>query len=171
MVFRWKQVTAPAAAGIIAPMLRLDHIVLPIWEVEKSIAFYRDVLGLKLVEAHEGDDWGGHAWLMLVFALSDKREIVLVALKGAKRPAADKLPKDVRHIAFAETGSLDSWRAKLKAAKAAFWEETHGDQQSLYFEDPNGIVLEITSPPTAPELLHNEAAVIRALKWLRTAKA
>ena len=28
-------------------MLRLDHIVLPIWDVEKSIAFYRDLLGLK----------------------------------------------------------------------------------------------------------------------------
>lgn len=149
-------------------MLRLDHIVAPIWEVEESIAFYRDLLGLKLVATHEGDDWGGYPWLMLIFALSDKREIVLVHFASAKRPPRDKLPKDARHIAMAETGSLDPWRKKLREAKVEFWEEDHGEgQQSLYFEDPNGIVLEITSPPTAPELVQNEAAVIRALKWLK----
>lgn len=148
-------------------MLRLDHLVFPIWDVEGSVAFYRDFLGLKLVDAYDGGDWGGHAWLMLIFALSDKREIVLVALKGAKRPPADKLPKDVRHIAMAETGSLDRWREKLRKARVEFWEEDHGDQQSVYFEDPNGVILEITSPPSAPELAENGAAAMRAMKWLK----
>jgi glyoxylase I family protein len=148
-------------------MLRLDHIVVPIWDVEKSIAFYRDLLGLKLVDAHDGDDWGGFPWLMLIFALSDKREIVLVHFAGARRPPRDKLPKDGRHIALAETGSLDAGRRKLGAADVESWEEGHGDQQSLYFEDPNGIVLEITSPPTSPEGVQNNTAVIRALKWLK----
>jgi glyoxylase I family protein len=151
-------------------MLRLDHVVVPIWEVEESIAFYRDVLGLRLIDAHDGKDWGGFPWLMLTFAFSDKREIVLTAFRGARRPPADKLPKDGRHIAMAETGSLDPWRKKLDDAKVEYWEEDHGDQQSLYFEDPNGIVLEITSPPTSPELAHNEAAVIRALKWVRAGR-
>jgi glyoxylase I family protein len=148
-------------------MLRLDHIVVPIWEVEKSIAFYRDLLGLRLVDAHDGDDWGGFAWLMLLFALPDKREIVLVRFAGAKKPAGDKLPRDGRHIAMAETGSLDPWRAKLEGAGVEYWEEDHGGQRSLYFEDPNGVVLEITAPPTSPDLVHNERAVIRALKWLK----
>jgi catechol 2,3-dioxygenase-like lactoylglutathione lyase family enzyme len=151
-------------------MLRLDHVVLPIWDLEKSIAFYRDLLGLKLVGVYEGDDWGGYPWLMLLFALSDKREIVLVHFAGAKRAPRDKLPADARHIAMAETGSLDPWREKLREAKVEFWEEDHGGQHSLYFEDPNGITLEITSPPTSPELVHNERAVIRALKWLRDAR-
>ena len=149
-------------------MLRLDHIVLPIWQVEKSIAFYRDFLGLKLVAAHDGDDWGGFPWLMLIFALSDKREIVLVHFAGAKKPPRDKLAKDARHIAMAETGSLEPWRRKLADSGVEFWEEDHGDgQRSLYFEDPNCIVLEITSPPTSPELAHNERAAIRALKWIK----
>lgn len=148
-------------------MLRLDHIVLPIWDVEKSIAFYSDLLGLTLVDAYDGDDWGGYPWLMLIFALSDKREIVLVHFAGAKRPPADKLPKDGRHLAMAETGSLDPWRKKLRDADIDFWEEDHGDQQSLYFQDPNGVTLEITSPPTSPDLVHNETAIISALKWLR----
>jgi catechol 2,3-dioxygenase-like lactoylglutathione lyase family enzyme len=148
-------------------MLRLDHVVLPIWDVEKSIAFYRDLLGLKLVDAYDGDDWGGYPWLMLQFGLPDKREIVLVHFSGLKKPPPDKSPKDGRHIAFAETTSLEPWRKKLRQARVEFWEEEHGGQQSLYFQDPNAITLEITSPPTSPELVHNERAVIRALKWLK----
>lgn len=151
-------------------MLRLDHIVVPIWKVEESVAFYRDILGLKLVDAHDGNDWGGYPWLMLIFALSDKREIVLVHFKGAKKPPADKLAKDARHIALAETASLDKWRDKLRSEGVTFWEEDHGDQQSLYFEDPNGIVLEITSPPTSPELTENGAALMRVQKWLLKVK-
>src|SRR5262249_12409439 len=115
-------------------MLRLDHVVIPIWEVKKSLAFYRDTLGLKLVEAYEGDDSGGYPWLMMIFALADRREIVLVYLKGAKQPAAGKLPKDIRHIALAETTAIERWKVKLDAAKVKYTQEEHGDQRSLYFE-------------------------------------
>src|SRR5262249_40439554 len=103
---------------------------------------------------------------MLIFALSDKREIVLVHFAGAKRSTRDKLPKDARHLALAETGSLDPWRERLNGAEVEFWEEDHGDQRSLYFEDPNGIIIEITTPPSSPELTQNQAAAKRALKWL-----
>jgi catechol 2,3-dioxygenase-like lactoylglutathione lyase family enzyme len=106
--------------------------------VKKSLAFYRDFLGLKLIDADEGDDWGGHRWLMMTFGLSDQRQIALVYLKGAKRGPKSTLPKDARHIALAETGALDIWRVKLTKAKVAHWEELHGDRRSLYFEDPNG---------------------------------
>ena len=91
------------------------------------------------------------------------------ALIGMK-PTADKLPKDVRHIALGESTSLDKWREKLSAAKIEAWEEDHGDQESIYFEDPNGIVIEITSPPSEPGNAHDEASVIRALRWLGNAK-
>jgi glyoxylase I family protein len=150
-------------------VLRLDHLVFPIWDVEKSIAFYRDLLGLKLVDSCEGDDWGGFPWLMLIFALADKREVVLVALKGAKRPPADQLPKDVRHLAFAESGSLDIWRDRLGEAEVDFWEEDHGDQQSLYFSDPNGVTLEIASRPAARACAQSASALTRALKWVKQA--
>ena len=29
-----------------------------------------------------------------------------------------------------------------------FWEERHGEQRSVYFPDPDGVVLEITWPPS-----------------------
>jgi hypothetical protein len=43
-----------------------------------------------------------------------------------------------------------SWRARLAAAGATFWEEDHGNQRSLYVVDPSGNVLEITTPETPP---------------------
>jgi catechol 2,3-dioxygenase-like lactoylglutathione lyase family enzyme len=147
-------------------MLRLDHVVLPIWEPQKSVAFYRELLGLTLVDALDGDDWGGFPWLMLIFALGDEREVVLVHFAGAERPPPDALPKDGRHLALAETGSLDPWRVKLREAGVAFTEEDHGERTSLYFEDPNGIMLEITAPPAAPGQVENTQALRRAERWI-----
>src|SRR6266849_5934204 len=119
-------------------MLKVDHIVFPVWNAKASLAFYRDIMGFSLVGTNSGDDWGGRRWLMMFFATGDRREIVLVALRGTKRPKDDGLAKDVRHLAFAEksVAALQGWRRKLRAHAIEFWEETHGRQSSLYFEDP-----------------------------------
>lgn len=149
-------------------MLRVDHIAYPIWDVQKSLDFYRDVMGFALTETHSGPDWGGYPWLMLFFAPGDGREVVLVSLKGAKRPKHDGLAKDVRHLAFAEKSlkSLETWRKRLKAKGIDFWEEKHGPQRSLYFEDPNGMILEITAPPSKPGAKTHATALAAARKWI-----
>ncbi len=56
-------------------MLKLDHVVLPVWNAAASLAFYREVMGFALVDVHQGDDWGGYPWLMKNFAVGDGREI------------------------------------------------------------------------------------------------
>ena len=48
-----------------------------------------------------------------------------------------------------------------------FWEEDHGDQQSLYFADPNGMILEITAPPTRAPKVGKRAALAAARRWIR----
>lgn len=157
--------------GRMAP--KIDHIVFPTWDARASLAFYRDVMGFALVDAMSGDDWGGYPWLMMFFRTGDGREVVLVALRGAKRPKGDGLARDMRHLAFAEksVAALQAWRKKLRAAKVEFWEETHGRQRSLYFEDPGGTVLEITAPPTRPAATTNHAALASARKWMKAAGA
>ena len=149
-------------------MLRVDHVVFPVWDVKASLAFYRDVMGFALVDTYSGDDWGGYPWLMLFFCVGDGREVVLVSLKGAKKPKPDGIARDARHLAFAETSvkKLAGWRKKLAAAKVAFWEETHGPQHSLYFEDPNGIVLEITAPPMRARGATRKQALAAAQSWI-----
>lgn len=149
-------------------MLRVDHIVFPVWDAKKSFTFYKDVLDFQLLDTYTGDDWGGYPWMMLFFSVGDGREIVLVSLKGKRKPKADGVARDVRHIALAENSlaALEKWRKKLAAAKVAFWEETHGKQQSLYFEDPNGVVLEITAPPTRARGTSRKQALALAERWM-----
>jgi len=149
-------------------MLKTDHIVFPTWDAEASLAFYRDIMGFALVDTSEGPDWGGYPWLMMIFTPGDGREIVLVALRGARKPKNDGLAKDVRHLAFAEqsVAALDGWRRRLHLSKIAFTEETHGSQRSLYFEDPNGVILEITAPPSRPGKQTRKAALEAARKWI-----
>lgn len=152
-------------------MLKLDHVVMRTWDAEASLAFYRDVLGFPLINAFSGDDWGGYPWLMMIFAPGDGREIVLVALKGAKRPKPGGLPKDSHHLAFGEksVAALAGWRRKLRTAGIAFWEESHGRQKSLYFEDPNGMILEVTAPPSNAKGPTAKAALDHATRWIAAA--
>jgi catechol 2,3-dioxygenase-like lactoylglutathione lyase family enzyme len=154
-------------------MLSLDHIVIPVWNGDASLAFYRDVMGFALVDVHSGDDWGGHPWLMMIFAIGDGRECVLVNLRGVRRGSDNGLPDDVRHYAFSEEHkeNLDAWRNRLRGADIVFWEEDHGEQHSLYFHDPNGVVLEVTAPPSCPATHANPDALATAQKWLAEASA
>jgi glyoxylase I family protein len=145
--------------------LRLDHLALPVFDAGSTYDFYSRVLGLKLIRALSGDDWGGYPWLMMIFGLEEGRTVSLCALRGAEAPPPGDLPADVRHFAF-RTADLAVWRKRLAAAGVAFEEEDHGDQHSLYFRDPNGIVLEITSPPGSGAPEHDPDAEDRVRRWI-----
>src|SRR5262245_54885697 len=131
-------------------MLRLDHVVVPVRDAAASLAFYREVMGFALIATYSGDDWDGYPWLMLVLSPGDGRELVLVQFAGAPPPPRDRLPRDARHLAFAAASirALEGWRRELSERGVPFREEDHGDQQSLYFPDPDGLVIEITAPPS-----------------------
>ncbi len=125
-------------------------------------------MGFTLAASASGDDWGGYPWMMMFFRAGDGREVVRVAFRGAKRPKTDGLARDARHLAFAKTSkvALEKWRKRLRAAKIEFWEETHGRQSSLYLEDPDGTILEITAPPSRPGKATSPAALATARKWI-----
>ena len=149
-------------------MLRMDHVVFPVWDAKASLTFYTEVMGFALVDAVSGPDWGGYPWLMMIFAPGDGRELVLVSLKGATKPKPSPLARDVRHFAFAENSlaALAKWRRKLQAGGVAYWEETHGKQKSIYFEDPDGTVLEVTAPPSKAASQTKREALERARAWI-----
>jgi len=150
--------------------LHLDHIALPAFDGTATLRFYTEVLGLPLVDALSGDDWEGRPWLMMIFGLAGGGTIVLSALRGAQRPCRDDLPREVRHyaIAAASLDELQGWKNRLRAHSIGFSEEDHGIQRSIYFEDPNGHVLEITAPASerAGDASAPAAAVVKA--WLDT---
>ena len=150
-------------------MLTLDHVVLPVRDAQATLAFYTQVMQLPLVAAHSGDDWDGYPWLMMIFGLSERQELVAVALDGAPAPDYRGVPIDARHYALAADGpgALDDWRARLKAAHVDYWEEVHGDQTSIYFPDPDGVIFEITWPASAVAALDNPSAHAAVQRWLR----
>lgn len=150
-------------------MPALDHVVFPVRDAETTLKFYGDVLGFPLVEAFSGDDWDGHPWLMMIFGLGGRHELVCVAMKGAPLPDYRGVPVDARHYALAaESGQdLDRWRGRLRAAAVDFWEENHGDQTSIYFPDPDGVILEITWPASKVTNVDSPSARLAVRRWAK----
>jgi len=153
-------------------MLKLDHVVFPVRDAERTLAFYRETLGLPLVAAHTGDDWDGHPWLMMIFGLAHGQEIVCVALEGAPQPDYRGLPIDARHYALscADAVELDLWRDRLAEAGVDYWEERHGEGASVYFPDPDGVILELTWPPSAARDVENAVSLAAVKHWIARAK-
>src|SRR6185436_20716532 len=99
-------------------MLTLDHVVFPVRDADATLRFYTEVLRLPLIEAHTGDDWDGFPWLMMIFGVGGRQELVAVALRGAPAPDYRGVPVDARHYALAAESAedLERWRGKLRAA-------------------------------------------------------
>jgi catechol 2,3-dioxygenase-like lactoylglutathione lyase family enzyme len=148
--------------------LRLDHLAFPVYDAPASYRFYSEVLELPLVDALTGDDWGGRPWLMMFFATGGGQLLALCALRGATPPAPAQLPQDVRHFAFsvASAAEQQTWRERLERHGIAFSEETHAQQRSIYFKDPDGTVLEVTTPASEAQTLPDAAAAATVGRWL-----
>jgi catechol 2,3-dioxygenase-like lactoylglutathione lyase family enzyme len=128
--------------------LTLDHVAIPVRDAARSRTFYEGALGLPLVSAMSGDDWEGRAWILMFFGLADGRQLALSSFGGPPMEGERGWPADGRHYAFG-AAELETWRARLTAARVEYREENHGPQQSLFLEDPDGTILEITCPPTS----------------------
>jgi catechol 2,3-dioxygenase-like lactoylglutathione lyase family enzyme len=151
-----------------ATPLRFDHLALPVYDAPRTLHFYTEVLQLPLVDALSGDDWGGKPWLMTFFGTGAGQLLALSALQGAQPPRPNGLPADVQHYAFsvASSAEQEQWKERLRRHGVSFSEEDHGEQHSLYFTDPNGIVLELTTPPSSADLLPDAAAAQRVQDWM-----
>jgi catechol-2,3-dioxygenase len=105
---------------------------------------------------------------MMFFGTASGQLLALCALQGARPPEADGLPSDIRHFAFSVASSTaqEQWKARLRHHGIAFSEEDHGRQHSVYFSDPNGIVLEVTTPASAPQLQPDAQAAQRVQRWI-----
>lgn len=148
-----------------SPALSVDHLALRIYDAAATHRFYSEVLGLPLVGALSGPDWEGKPWLMMMYEIADGRQLVLCALRGVKRPLAKD---DVTHYAMsvATKADQDAWRERLERHEVPYREENHGAQKSIYFEDPNGITLEITTPDSKRATLPDAGAQQLVRRWI-----
>ncbi|HXG75941.1 MAG TPA: VOC family protein [Gaiellaceae bacterium] len=119
-------------------LARLDHVSLNVSDRERSIAWYRDVLGLEQKNRPRHDDWP-------VF-MGELGAALGLFQAHAGGDELDPSEPGLRHVAFAlGRESFERARAHLaeKGVGACF--EDHGSSRSLYFSDPDGNVIELTT--------------------------
>ena len=120
----------------------LGHVVLQVTDLDRSIAFYRDTLGLPLVS--QGNPRGRR---IVFFSLGAKHhDLALIELEpGAK--AQDHKSAGVMHIAFKLGDDIDllkEAKARMIAAGVPIVNTTeHMTTYSLYLSDPDGITVEL----------------------------
>ena len=117
---------------------RLDHVSLNVSDRPRSIAWYRDVLGLEQRGEARRDDWP-----VFMGELG-----ACVALFQAQVETAERDPEStgLRHVAFTVgRDDLASAQTQLREHGVEFRFENHGNAHSVYFPDPDGNVIELTT--------------------------
>ncbi|MET9648978.1 VOC family protein [Streptomyces sp. NPDC006460] len=129
--------------------LRTGHIGLNVTDLERSLGFYRDVLGFEPLA--EGKEEGSR------FALLGQGGQLVLTLWQQADGAYDSGRPGLHHLAF-EAESIEQVRAAetaLKARDVSFAYEgvvAHregSDSGGIFFHDPDGIRLEIFTPSGA----------------------
>ena len=118
----------------------LDHVALAVRDVERSADWYVGVLGFE--RRYQGM-WGG----VPVFVARGKTAIALFpARNDHKNPSPPRTRDGIVHLALrANRRNFIAAQRDLKKRRIAFHFQDHDISHSIYFQDPDGIELEITT--------------------------
>jgi catechol 2,3-dioxygenase-like lactoylglutathione lyase family enzyme len=118
----------------------IDHIALAVGDVERSVAWYKEVLGL---ERRYEEAWGSHPAMVGAGTTS----IALFPVDGTEaKPSPGRDVPAMRHFAFrADRANFELARCELNQRGIRFESQYHGVSESIYFHDPDGHEVEITT--------------------------
>ncbi|MEU0550494.1 VOC family protein [Micromonospora sp. NPDC005979] len=123
---------------------RLNHAVLYVSDLARSVAFYRDVLGFTPVEMTPAG-FRGATFLQAPDSTNDHDLGLFEIGAGAGRSTAGRSTVGLYHLAW-EVDTLDELAAtaeRLAAAGALVGTSDHGTTKSLYGQDPDGLEFEV----------------------------
>jgi catechol 2,3-dioxygenase-like lactoylglutathione lyase family enzyme len=112
----------------------LDHVAIAVADLEKSAQWYVEVLGFE--RQHPGM-WGGTP----IFVGNAHASVALFPKRSDERGTGT-----FRHFAFRTTGDdFETAQRELKTRGIEFEFEDHEITHSIYFHDPDGHKIEVTT--------------------------
>lgn len=151
------------------PLKGMYHFAFPCRDAEETRHFYEDILGLPLVNSmvcervpSTGEE---QPYVHFFHELENGSYLAFFDLGGEDMPApSPNTPEWVQHFAI-ETASIENVEA-MRLRLAEHGVETtplvdHEFVKSIYFFDPNGLRLEITTRTEEPGFLEESARTAR----------
>jgi catechol-2,3-dioxygenase len=120
---------------------RLNHAVLYVRDVERSVAFYREVLGFEVVM-----EMAGQAAFLRADGSTNDHDLGLFGIGEQAGPSgAGRTSVGLYHLAWeVETlRDLEALAGRLAEAGALVGASDHSTTKSLYGQDPDGLEFEI----------------------------
>lgn len=152
----------PDREGLKAPFAMLHHVAVVTNDMTKTVAFYRDILGSEIALAHRlnREDAPRHYFITMapncVFAFFEFPEAEMPEFREA---TVRKSGRSLDHVCFfvPTNDDLVAWHDKLTAAGVP----VHGYEpaNTLFFPDPNNIVIQISVAPASGKMgfpVHND---------------
>lgn len=151
-----------------APVQGLHHFAWRCRDGEETRRFWEDLLGLPMAHVIKSDHVPSTGefcpYVHLFFRMGDGSFIAFFDLgDDARAEPSPNTPAWVNHIALRvdSMDALHAAKARLEAAGVDVLGVTdHGIIRSIYFFDPNGIRVELTTPTMPPAVM--EAHALRA---------
>ncbi|MEV0306599.1 VOC family protein [Nonomuraea fuscirosea] len=123
------------------PVQRLNHAVLYVRDVERSVAFYREALGFEVVMGMRG------AAFLQAPGSSNDHDLGLFQVGANAAPSpAGRTSVGLYHLAW-EVDTLDELervQAKLAELDALVGASDHSTTKALYARDPDGLEFEVS---------------------------
>jgi catechol 2,3-dioxygenase-like lactoylglutathione lyase family enzyme len=171
-----EQVRAPsgtlARRGVVPKML--NHVAYVTHDAAATTDFYTRLLGMELVHTVMADRLPSTGdpfpYFHLFFRLGDGSTIAFFESPGLPAPAKPSHPAyDIfDHIAFEveSPATVEAWRDWLtQHGIDVIGPINHGVIYSIYFRDPNGVRLELTTPLTADWNQRTEQSYRDLARW------
>jgi catechol-2,3-dioxygenase len=137
------------------PITRLNHAVLYVRDLERSVEFYREVLGFETVMTMAG----AAAFVQAPGSTNDHDLGLFQIGAGAGPSEAGRRTVGLYHLAWEvdTLAEMERLAARLAEAGALVGASDHGTTKSLYAKDPDGLEFEVAWIVPADQL--DEAAL------------